>query len=188
MWLRRAAVIAVATLAGVGVLAGPAAAHNTLKVSNPAANSTVATPPESVTLTFMEDLDAASTSVVVTGPDGAPASDPVTVAGPTATAKLKPGAAGKYSITYKITGEDGHPVSETFAFTATAGNLPTAAPTTAAPVTSAPAPTTPVVGPAGATPEKEDDGIPVWAYVVGALAILAVLGGGLALGRRRSSS
>ncbi|WP_412539106.1 copper resistance protein CopC [Longispora sp. K20-0274] len=189
MWLRRAAVITVAALIGVGALAGPASAHNTLKSSSPAANATLATPPDSVTLTFAEKLDPATTSVTVTGPDGGPASDPSSIDGMTVVVKVRPGAAGKYTVTYKLVSDDGDPVTDSFAFTATAGNKPTAAPATTSPAKdpkASVAPTATQAAPTGS--DTKDDGTPTWVWILVGLAVLVVLGGGLVLARRRTGS
>ncbi|GIG61342.1 copper resistance protein [Longispora fulva] len=189
MWLRRAAVITIAALVGVGALAGPASAHNTLKSSTPAANATLPTPPDSVTLTFEEKLDPATTTVTVTGPDGAPASDPSSIDGMSVVVKVRPGAPGKYTVTYKLVSDDGDPVTDSFTFTATAGNKPTAAPATTSPVKDPQASVAPPATQAAPTgSDKKDEGTPAWVWVLVGLAVLVVLGGGLALGRRRSGS
>ena len=68
------------------------------------------------------------------------------------------GAAGDYTIAYRVTSADGHPVSGTVPFTLTEAGSGTPASTVAA--------------------TADDGGIPVWPFVVGAVV---VLGGGLAM-------
>ncbi|WP_018352543.1 copper resistance CopC family protein [Longispora albida] len=183
--IRKLLAVPVLALALVAVLASPAAAHNTLKSSNPANGSTVAAPPEAVTLTFTEQVDAPSTTVTVTGPDGASVSEAPQVAGAVVTVRLKAGPAGAYSIVYQITGHDGDVTKETLKFTATAGNLPAAVPATASPSPSqvpSPAPVVIATAPQAGEVTKESSSLWVWAVLGGAVVLVLA---GVALVRSR---
>ena len=122
-WRLLTATLAAAVLATVGLAIGasPAWAHNVLKSTSPEDKATVAHAPSSVVLTFDEPAIAIGTKLVVTGPTG-----PVQVGAPqlvdnTVTQNLQPGApAGAYTVEWRITSADGHPISGVFAFTARA--------------------------------------------------------------------
>ena len=69
-WRRRlAGVVALALLLG-GLAAAPAAAHNALRSSNPAADARVDQTPTEIRLTFDEPAIAMGTRIIVTGPSG----------------------------------------------------------------------------------------------------------------------
>jgi methionine-rich copper-binding protein CopC len=141
-WRLLTATLAAAVLAA-GVLAigaSSAWAHNVLKSTSPEDKATVAHTPSNVVLTFDEPAIAIGTKLVVTGPTG-----PVQVGAPqlvdnTVTQNLQPGApAGAYTVEWRITSADGHPISGVFAFTAraagdgTGGASSSATPSTALP-------------------------------------------------------
>lgn len=196
-----AALTAVLALASglVGVVgAQPASAHDALVSTDPANGSTVATAPDQVTLTFTEKVLALGTEVKVTAPDGsAAASGPVQVSG---TAVVQPLAAarpaGTYTVDWRVTSADGHPVSGAFTFTASAAvgtptptatpsatptPTPTATPTTTSTAGAATASATPspTATPAGATA----GGRTFWPFLA---AVLIVAAGAAAIGRRRA--
>jgi methionine-rich copper-binding protein CopC len=122
-WRLLAATLAAAILALAGLVIGasPAWAHNVLKSTNPEEGETVARTPASVVLTFDEPAIALGTKVVVTGPAG-----PVQVGTPqlvdkTVTQDLQVGApAGEYTVEWRVTSADGHPISGSFGFTSEA--------------------------------------------------------------------
>lgn len=111
---------AIATLA----IAAPASAHDQLISSTPATDEQLATPPESITMTFSGELlvlDESLTGAVVlvvdeSGKDWV-AGD-VTVEGRTVTAALAPGmpTAG-YQVRWQVVSEDGHPIAGVVPFT-----------------------------------------------------------------------
>ncbi len=111
---------AIATLA----IATPASAHDQLISSTPATDEQLATPPESITMTFSGDLlvlDESLTGAVVlvvdeSGKDWV-AGD-VTVEGRTITAALAPEmpTAG-YQVRWQVVSEDGHPIAGVVPFT-----------------------------------------------------------------------
>jgi copper resistance protein C len=172
-WRLLAATLATAVLALAGLVIGasPASAHNVLKSTSPADGKKVARPPSSVVLTFDEPAIALGTKLVITGPAG-----PVQIGKPslvdnTVTQNLQPGSpAGAYTVDWRVTSADGHPISGSFTFTAeAAGGLSTAP--SLAPQPS-PAPTAPTA--------RGSSGL--WLV---AAAILVVASGLIAIGRRR---
>lgn len=176
-------------LAAVLLSAGRADAHNALQGTDPADGSTVATPPASITLTFDQPAQSLGTEIVVLGPDGSTVS--------TGSAELVDNTvsqslaadlpAGAYSVEWRVTSADGHPLSGTLAFTASSGAAAPAAPETIEP-TAAPTATTPTepsgeatvsatLAPQQELAEDEDAGLAagvVAAIVVAVLAAVAI--------------
>jgi methionine-rich copper-binding protein CopC len=138
---------AAVALVGLAQGSGPdgalsASAHNYLVSSSPAAGSTVDAPPSEVTLTFNDvilDLGAAggagtggdasagsapaaggSSVVQVTGPDGQGThfeTGCATDAGRAVSVPVALGGSGEYRVTWRVVSADGHPVSDSIAFT-----------------------------------------------------------------------
>lgn len=114
----------VAAMAIFMALAGAtaASAHNVLESTSPTDGSSVATAPHVVKLTFDKPSESIGTTIQVKGPDGA-----VSVAKPTlvnTSVSAKVGGklpAGKYTVNWRVTSADGHPVSGTFSFTTKKG-------------------------------------------------------------------
>ncbi|MEU8153316.1 copper resistance protein CopC [Micromonospora sp. NPDC048986] len=164
-----AAVLAV--LVAVLIPAGPAWAHNSLKTATPARDATVPSAPTEVTLEFMQRLDPAFTTIVLT--DTAkrklPTSEPV-VTGAKSTVQVTDSLPnGTYTVAYRVVSVDGHPVQGSYPFTV-------ADPTSsAAPVAnvSASAPTPSAAAQSGGGPSA---GVLV---AVAALALLVLLTSGL---------
>ena len=143
--------LVVAAAAVVALLVGPigsAAAHDELAGTSPAQDVTVDTAPGDVALDFSEPPQSLGTEVVVTGPDGTTVSEgPPGIAGATVTQSLADGLpAGRYTVDWRATSADGHPLTGSFAFevarsatTAAPAGGPTAPPDdrTAAPASSA---------------------------------------------------
>ena len=141
----------------LGLVSGAtaASAHNSLASTDPADGTTVAVAPAAVTLTFDEPAQALGSQIRVTGPDGAVVSTgDVVLSGSTVAEHLvdvRP--AGTYTVAWRITSTDGHPVSGSFSFTATgaAGASAATASATADPATAAPATAAPTTSVAGST-------------------------------------
>ncbi len=189
------AALAVSGVAGlVGVAGAPAAsAHDELVSTDPASGATVATAPDHVTLTFTDKPLSLGTEVKVTAPDGSAAADGAVQL--TGTSVVQPlvaaRPAGTYTVDWRVTSADGHPVSGTFTFVASAATgvpTPTA---TAAPATTpaaAPAATpdptsaapTPSATPGAAT---SSGGRSFWPFLA---VVLLVAAGTATLARRRS--
>ena len=107
----------------LGLVSGAtaASAHNSLASTDPADGATVAVAPAVVTLTFDEPAQALGSQIRVTGPDGAVVSTgDVVLSGSTVAEHLVDARpAGTYTVAWRITSTDGHPVSGSFTFTAT---------------------------------------------------------------------
>jgi copper resistance protein C len=152
--------------------AHPAAAHNSLVASSPAAGQTVAQVPAAVVLTFDEPAIAMGTQIVITGPSGPAQAGAPRLVDNTVAQDIQAGApAGDYTVTWRVTSVDGHPISGTFTFTATDSS----AGTPAAPGSPSDAP--PV-------PPTADFSAATWIAAGIALGGL-ILGGALLLARRR---
>lgn len=103
--------------------AGAASAHDQLTGSEPADGATVDEPPEEVVLTFSGEIAELGAQVVVADPDGATVSDgdPEVVGTEVTQALVADLPAGDYDVTWRVTSEDGHPISGTFGFTVAEG-------------------------------------------------------------------
>lgn len=128
---RRIWVTAVVTAVLFTLYGTPQAAwaHNALIGTTPVAGTQVEVAPATVVLTFNEPAVNTGTKVLVTGPDGlATVGDPVLVDN-TVRQDLKAGLpAGDYTVEWRVTSADGHPISGSFSFRAkagSAGDLPT---------------------------------------------------------------
>lgn len=153
---------------GVVTVAVPAEAHNVLVSTSPTDRQSVDVTPEAVVLTFDQPAVAMGTQILVTGPAG-----PVQLGAPrlvdtTVTQALQGGApAGAYTVAWRVTSNDGHPVTGTFTFTSKAagtGQRPSEPSSTAAPAAT-PSPT--AADPAGASR----------GYAAAALAAVLLLAG-----------
>jgi copper resistance protein C len=189
---RRALARSLAVLLAVACLlvsASAAQAHDVLRSSDPADGSTVRVAPGQVTLTFDEPALALGTQVVVLTPDGrdAASGEPVLVDSTVTQAVDGALPAGEYTVEWRVTSSDGHPIDGTFTFTATESSgespvpsparsddpttAPTAGPTSSASAVPTPSASSalPVIdpGPAGGGPA---------AWLVGGLIVLLVVG------------
>jgi methionine-rich copper-binding protein CopC len=139
--LRRGSVLAAVALLFVGgqlLAAGPAAAHDVLEETNPKDGSTVGVTPSEVTLTFDQVAFAVGSQVLVNGPSGNVAVGPVRIVDRVVHEAIQPGApAGPYTVEWRVTSADGHPVSGKFSFTSQGA----AAGTPSSPGTSTTSPT-----------------------------------------------
>ncbi|MDN5790280.1 MAG: copper resistance protein CopC [Micrococcales bacterium] len=101
---------------------GAALAHDVLEKTTPANGTTVAQLPQEVILTFSDTPIEVGTQIIVTSPSGNVANGAPTIDGPQVVQQLLPQApAGDYTVTYRVTSQDGHPISGTFGFHATVG-------------------------------------------------------------------
>ena len=170
--LRRLAAVVGAAVVLVVLGAAPAAAHTSLVGVDPADGSTVAATPAAVVLTFTEPAVALGTQVVVTGPEGQVSGGAPQLVDSTVRQELVPGApAGRYTVAWRVTSADGHPITGESSFTTTSAGGGTATPD---PVSAA----DPGAGP----------GVPVWGWAVLAVVVLAAAGTVVVLSRRRSAA
>jgi methionine-rich copper-binding protein CopC len=161
----RKIVLAVIALMLVPVSAN---AHAGLVSATPAANSEVNVMPLSIALTFTEDLltigDKEVNTISLTNPEGDQISlGDIAVAGPLLTAAIPEAEypSGAYTVEYKIVSADGHQLSDSYSFSLNGPTLYTA-----------PAPAA----------EDGDGVLPL--PIVGAIAIVILLGGFYALRAR----
>ncbi|MGV8978227.1 MAG: copper resistance CopC family protein [Cellulomonas sp.] len=212
----RALVVLAAAAAVVLGGAGAAQAHNTLVSTDPTDGSTVAVAPARVTLTFNEPARSLGTQIVVTGPDGGTVSVGDAVLVDSAVSQDVSGSlpAGAYTVTWRVTSADGHPLDGVLSFTASGATTvggepaatvpPTPAPTPSPTSTSTPTSTAPTadtsiqpVTPTGGTTlapvapdqnQSADAGFPAWVVVagLGVLIVIFVVSGALLIGRRRA--
>jgi methionine-rich copper-binding protein CopC len=208
------AIVVLATVAAAMLIgAGAAQAHNALVSTDPADGSTVAVAPARVTLTFNEPARSLGTEIVVTAPDGSTVSvGDAVLAGSTVSQDVTGVlSAGAYTVTWRVTSADGHPLEGALSFTATdattIGGDPAAAPipTSTPTPTVTPAPPTPAadasIAPAAPTgqmtitgvapaPDEDVDGGLAGGVIAGAAALVVVLVviGAVLLGRRRADA
>ncbi|WP_227997861.1 copper resistance CopC family protein [Nocardia australiensis] len=160
------ALVAGLLLIGVGLAAaGTAAAHSEAVGSTPEDGSTIDAGPARVSITFNEELQTSFPALTVVGPDdhlwskGAPM-----VEGKTVSVEVgELGPVGEYTIAYRVTSADGHPVSGKRHFTLSKAGTGTPGPKPTANN--------------GATDDGGSNGIPLWVFIVGAVVLF---GGGLA--------
>ncbi|MCK9793633.1 copper resistance protein CopC [Isoptericola sp. 4D.3] len=143
MTARRTLVAAIGALgvalAGTLAVAAPAAAHNVVVGTVPGTGETVTQAPSTVEVTFDDvvlELSAEGSSTVVSVTDadgvqhatGCPTTQDRTVSVPVAL-----GAAGEYTVDWRIVSADGHPTSGEFSFTYAPPEGAAEAPATTAP-------------------------------------------------------
>ena len=177
----------------------PAAAHNSVVSTVPAEGSTITEKPEAIRVTTSDTLIASESGTVIqiSGPDGAAqyyGDGCVQVAGASAETTAMLGAAGEYTVNWRVVSTDGHPTTGSFAFQwqpAEGVELADGAaspPTCGSPLASSSSPDTPDVRDADSSPGSAGMLTDV-AWIGGALlAVLAAVAATMALVRRRSTS
>lgn len=191
--MRRPLTVLFSLLAALGlVLASPAlaSAHDVLQKTTPSDGQSLQRMPTSVSLQFSEPPLAIGVQVLVTGPAGEVATGTATIEGGTVVQAISPTApAGDYTVTYRVTADDGHPVGGTFTFRASAGQDGTVAATNGS-KSLAPATTLPAGAPAtaaartSATADQQSSVVPTLLSVLGVL-IAIVIGAFVVLRSRR---
>jgi methionine-rich copper-binding protein CopC len=156
-------------LAVIALTAAPtASAHAVRLATDPPVDAVLSTGPPQVSATFNEHLQTVFAAMTVVGPDGNlwSTGQPQVQGAVISVAVLPLGPAGTYTVNYRVTSADGHPVSGSWPF-----HLTTAG-------TGHPGP------PASASAAPQ--GIPAWSF----LAIGAVVAAGVAWWalRRRAGS
>jgi len=139
-WRPRALAVSLAAAALLVGAASTAQAHNILVGTSPADGSIAKVVPAQVTLTFNEPALAVGTEIIVTGPSGPVQTGAAVLVNDTVTEHLQPGSpAGSYTVIYRVTSSDGHPVSGRFTFSATSpspGQRPTGTSDTTSPAST----------------------------------------------------
>ncbi len=127
-----AVLAAAAQLSLLLATALPASAHDVLESTTPADRASIQVTPSQVTLTFDKVAFAVGSQVLVDGPSGNVAQGPVRIVNNVVTQPIQPGApAGSYTVEWRVTSADGHPVSGEFRFTSAQAAAGTPAPSTA---------------------------------------------------------
>ncbi|MFF2086412.1 copper resistance protein CopC [Nocardia sp. NPDC058176] len=166
---RRRPAILVALLAvlfaAAFAAAGTASAHSGAVSSVPEDGSTVEVGPARASITFNEELQQTFPSLTVVGPDGRLWSKgDVLVEGRTVSVEVgELGPVGEYTLAFRVTSADGHPVSGTRHFTLSkeGTGTPGAKP-----------------GEDRADGDSDSGGVPVWVFVAGGVVLF---GAGLAV-------
>jgi methionine-rich copper-binding protein CopC len=143
-------------IAGISVAGtGQALAHTVLTASDPPADATLSAGPSRVSATFNEEPQTNFAAMTVVGPDGNLwSSGDSEVHGEVVSVAMRPlGPSGTYTVNYRVTSDDGHVVSGSWAFTVTV-------PSTGSP------------GPA-VTGTADSDRIPLWPFIVGVGVLIA---------------
>jgi methionine-rich copper-binding protein CopC len=159
-----AALVAVMALAGAPV----ASAHAVRVATDPVDNAALTKGPARVSATFNEQLQPQFAAMTVVGPDGNLWSDgDAQVQGAVISVGVRRlGPAGAYTVNYRVTSADGHPVSGSWSFRLTVAAAGTPGPSAAKPA------------------DTDGGGIPVWPFLIaGAL----IIGGGILWAARRKT-
>lgn len=186
--------LAVLLVPFVWLIAGtPAFAHDRLVRTTPSSGARV-TSPTTVQLQFSDTVVPTGSRIEVKAPGDRIVSTDLAVEGSKVSVQLtQPVAAGKYSVVWRVTSADGHPISGDFTFgalaaptapTSTPSSSPSAAPPSSAPpaATSTKAGSTPV--PPQRAPTNDTNNQPGWIF--GAVGIGAfVIAAGVVVSRRR---
>lgn len=133
-----------------------ASAHAVRVATDPVDNAQLAQSPATVSATFNEVLQPQFAAMTVVGPDGNlwSAGDPK-VDGAVISVGVRPlGPTGTYTVNYRVTSADGHPVSGSWSFRLTTAGTGTP-------------------GPPAAAAGSRGDGIPIWPFFVVAVVIVA---------------
>lgn len=97
--------------------AGDACAHAFLDHAEPRVGNKVGNPPREVTLWFTQKLEAAFSSITVTGPSGQRVdSGKARVSGDQMSVSLKGGGAGTYHVNWRVLSVDTHTTDGSFTF------------------------------------------------------------------------
>ncbi|MFW0785493.1 copper resistance CopC family protein [Gordonia sp. CPCC 206044] len=140
-----------------GWLAPIASAHSRVVASDPDNGATVQTGPQRVTITFNEPLQESFAVLTVVGPDDHYWQDgEAQVDGPRLSVALRDlGPTGTYTVNYRVTSADGHPVEGRRTF-----DLATAGTGTPGPAVEA-------------SSGGDGSGPPLWPFIVLAVVVLA---------------
>lgn len=167
------------TFVAVIALAFPsiASAHDVLQKTTPSDGATLQRMPSTVSLQFAEPPLAIGTQVIVKGPAGNVAAGQPTIEGSTVVQAISTLAPeGSYTVTYRVTSDDGHPIGGTFSFRASARqDGGTGATTGSMSLTPQPTLTAGAAAPAVAPAANESSStLPVLLSILGVLVVIAI--------------
>ena len=118
----RRLVLLLLTLCFALVAPAAAHAHDVLEKTTPADGTTVQQLPGDVALVFSQQPLDIGLQVVITGPAGDVSEGLATVQGREVRQAISSVApAGEYTVAYRVTSDDGHPITGSFRFFATTG-------------------------------------------------------------------
>ena len=161
---RRILLVLLGAIVALVVASRPAAAHTELISTTPADQQTVSRAPAVVVLTFNESVLAMGAQVVVTGPQGLVQLGAPEVTESTVSQNLQGGSpAGQYTVAWRVTAADGHPLSGTFGFTAATA--------------SDGKPATPAAIEARGPDDGSSAGMSIWIWILAGVALVAVVAG-----------
>ena len=161
--LRRLATLLLVGAVALATGGSPAWAHSRLTRSDPGPGARLDAPPPTASLTFDEPVQLGFTTVSVVGPDGNDyRTGEVTEVDTTISVPVLPlGPAGTYRLGYRVVSADGHPVSGLVTFELTRPGPGSAA-------------ARPVAREQAAGAPSDAGGPPVWPWIAGAVALVAV--------------
>ncbi len=165
--VRGAAALLVAVALALAVGSNVAFAHTARVATDPSENAALTVGPDRVSATFDEPLQTTFAAMTVVGPDSHLwSSGEPRVAGAVLSMAVRPlGPLGAYTVHYRVTSADGHPVSGSWSFRLSVAGTGTP-------------------GPAAGAGRTSTGGHSVWPLAVGALLVVAAAGLWAALRRR----
>ena len=139
----RRLVLVLLSLCFTLALPATAHAHDVLEKTTPPDGTTVQQLPGDVALVFSQQPLEIGLQVVITGPTGGVAEGLATIQGREVRQAISSAApAGEYTVAYRVTSDDGHPITGSFRFfamTGLDGSTATAGPSVPAPQAEDPA-------------------------------------------------
>ena len=177
-------IVVSAALTFVGT--APAQAHARLLRTNPASGASLPVAPVEVVLTFDEPPLALGARVEVTGPGGVASTGDPRIVDATVHQTLRPGIpSGLYHVAWRVTSDDGHPVSDIFTFTVNGSTPAQSSPTATTTPTTPTTPTTTPIAAAGSQQQSRGVSAPLlWGI---AAAVLVIMAAAVAAARTRRS-
>lgn len=110
--------VVVATAVITVAVPGAASAHSELVSSSPTDGDSTSEIPSEIVLEFNESIQEIGNEIVVVDPEGTPVADgEMVVDGSVVTQPISTGAAGEYTVTWRVVSADGHPISGEFSYT-----------------------------------------------------------------------
>lgn len=137
-------------------IAAPASAHAALVSSSPEDGAELTEAPTEIVLEFNEDIQDLGNEIVIVDSEGTPVADgEPAVDGPTVTQALTGGAAGSFTVTWRVVSADGHPISGELGYEVAPEETTSAEPTTEATTTQATTTATTQAPSSAASPSAE---------------------------------
>jgi len=158
------------------VTAAPASAHAALVSSTPEDGAELDEAPSEIVLEFNEDIQDLGNEIVVVDSEGTPVADGEPVAdGATVMQAVMGGAAGAFTVTWRVVSADGHPISGELSYEVTASEPTSDAETTTEATTTE---TTPAPSSATTAPAEDEgggDSAVLWIVLAAGAATVATI-------------